>query len=216
MLALSTTGAPLGGALRAEILRRLASEVIDLYSLSEASSIAIVGADGVGTVLPNTEVAIIDETGAPVPDGTAGLIKVRNDTMLDGYVDDPEATARHFRDGWFITNDVGVVPAPGRLLVLGRYDDMLNLGGIKQLPFPIEERLRRIDGVREAIVLGHGDDTLGALVELAAGTGLDPLLPEIMATLTAFWRPASVRAVAAMPRTSGDKPDRRAAAALFR
>jgi long-chain acyl-CoA synthetase len=215
-LALSTTGAPLGGTLRAEILRRLASEVIDLYALSEASSVAIVGADGVGDVLPNTEVAIIDESGAPVPDGTAGLIKVRNDTMLDGYIDDPEATARHFRDGWFITNDVGVVPAPGRLRVLGRHDDMLNLGGIKLLPFPIEDRLRRIDGVREAIVLGYGDDALGALVELTAGTRLDPLLPDIMSALTAFWRPVSVRAIEAIPWTRGNKPDRRAAAALFR
>ncbi len=214
-LALSTTGAPLGAELRAEVLRRLATEVIDLYSTSEASSVAIVGDDGIGTVLPNTEVAIIDEAGTPVPDGTAGVIKIRNDTTLDGYVGDPVETARHFRDGWFVTNDLGVVPAPGKLRLLGRRDDMLTVGGIKQLPFPIEERLRAIPGVREVVVLAADDHTLGAIVELAAGTELDPLLPAIRAILVTGFRRTKIRATDAMPRTSANKPDRRAAAVLF-
>ncbi len=130
------------------------------------------------------------------------------------WADDPIATAWHFRDGWFITN-VDTVPMPGKLRLLGRSDDVLTVGGIKQLPFPIEERLRGIDGVREAVVFGADGDTLGAIVELVAGTKLDPLLPAIAAILATAARRSSIRATDAMPRTAANKPDRRAAAALF-
>ena len=127
----------------------------------------------------------------------------------------PSTTARYFRDGWFITNDVGVIPAPGKLRLLGRRDDMIIIAGVKQLPFPLEEALRGIPGVREAIVLAADDATLAALVELAAGQALDPLLPAITKVLSGPAWQTAVRAIEVIPRTPANKSDRRAAAALF-
>ena len=79
--------------------------MIDLYSLSEASSVAIVGPDGVGAVLSNTEIAIIDEHGAPVPNGTAGLDQGAATTPCWTATSTirRKLVALRFRDGWFIT-----------------------------------------------------------------------------------------------------------------
>ena len=92
---------------------------------------------------------------------------------------------------------------------------MLNVGGVKQLPLPIEERLRGIQGVRDALVFAAGEDKLAALVERVDGIDLAAILPAVKATLALYSHSIAVRVIEAIPRTPNQKPDRRAAAALF-
>ena len=130
---------PLPQEMRERILARLATELIYTYNSNETWMMGVVDAEGVVTLRPGVDVEVIDEQERPLPPGQSGRIKVRSDTLVDGYVNDPEATRRVFRDGWFISGDMGVMVGPRRLRVLGRLDDILNIGGIKILPTTLED-----------------------------------------------------------------------------
>lgn len=93
-------------------------------------------------VFPGVCVEIVDEADRPVPAGQPGRIRIRTGTMVDGYLGDPEATRRMFRGGWFYPGDLGIVPERGRLIVLGREDELLNIGGRKVRPEDIEDSIR--------------------------------------------------------------------------
>jgi O-succinylbenzoic acid--CoA ligase len=96
--------------------------------------------------------------------------------MVPCYLWDDALTARYFVDGWHVTGDLGFQPARDRLVLLGRADDMLNIGGIKLPPQPIEADLRSVDGVRDAVLLGIENDLglteLHVVIE-RTGPGLD-------------------------------------------
>ena len=110
--------APLGDALRARVLSLLASALIYSYSANEVWVISDVDSTGVGTVYPGVQVAVVDESDAPVPAGKSGRVRVRSPAMVEGYLDNPEATARSFRDGWFYTGDAGIMVGPRRLKIV--------------------------------------------------------------------------------------------------
>src|SRR5262249_52790959 len=92
-----------------------------------------------GSVLPRVQVEVVDEHNQPLPFGEVGQIRVKTDCMVDGYVDDPEATRRKFRNGWFYAGDLGVVHGTHRLQVTGRSDDLMNIGGSKFSPSALED-----------------------------------------------------------------------------
>lgn len=109
--------------------------------------------------------------GTPCPDGVEGLLRVRL-TELDynGYLDAPESTARAFRDGWFYPGDLAVRRADGRIRVLGRAADVINVGGTKKASGPIEETVRAALGVNAVCAFsGPGPDG-GDMVVLAIET----------------------------------------------
>ncbi len=84
--------------------------------------------------------------------GEAGEVRIRNGYMALGYRDAPEATARAFRDGWFYPGDLARWEPDGALTVVGRVDQIINLGGTKIDPFEVEEILHGVDGVQQAAV----------------------------------------------------------------
>jgi acyl-CoA synthetase (AMP-forming)/AMP-acid ligase II len=131
--------------------------------------------DGFGTVCPGVRVEAVDERGAVVPPGEMGRLRVKTKWMSLGYLDDPEATARKFRDGWFYPGDVAVIGPGGELKILGRADDLINIGGKKYLPAGLEDLLMKhaiagdvavaslpgVDGIEElcvAVAGPHGSD----------------------------------------------------------
>src|SRR5262249_48534232 len=98
--------------------------------------------DRMMTVFPWVRVEIVDDRGRPLPEGTAGWVRLKSDTMPPGYVDAPETTSRMFRDGWFYPGDVGVLGGR-RLRVMGRGDELLNIGGRKLAPADLETLVSR-------------------------------------------------------------------------
>ena len=144
-LTLLTFGAQLPPSLRKRSLARLATNICDIYGTIEVGSICESWREedrGFGTLLPKAEAEVVDEQGALVTPGTPGRIRVRTAFMSDGYLYDPERTRHMFRDGWFYPGDIGLMDDHGRLRVLGRTDDMLNIGGRKYLPAVLEELIR--------------------------------------------------------------------------
>lgn len=187
-LTLCTVGAPLAAPLRERALARLASEVVASYACNEVPFVAVTrssGSEGVSSVYPWIEAEVVDEHDKPLPPGTAGAIRLKDPEMAIGYLDDPETTARKFRHGWFYPGDIGILHGPQRLQIVGREDELLNLGGIKVGPSALEAWVmryatigdvgvctaRNADGIDEICIAvsnpGHDDAELLARVNRA-------------------------------------------------
>lgn len=110
---------------------------------------------GVGTPIPHTEIRIVDADRNPVPDRTVGEIEVRSETVMEGYFNDPEATAEVLVDGWLRTGDLGFVDG-GTLFVTGRKKEVIIKGGHTMIPSVIEEIASRVEGIRAGCVVAVG------------------------------------------------------------
>ena len=112
-----------------------------------------------GSPLPGFELRVVDpETGADRPIGAPGEILVRGYTLMQGYYNKPGDTARAVdSDGWFHTGDMGVLRPDSHLHFVGRYKDMLKVGGENVDPMEVEAFLMRHAGIRSAAVVGMPD-----------------------------------------------------------
>lgn len=107
------------------------------------------------------EVAILDEQLQPVPVGTVGEICCRGPAVFAGYHDNPEATEKALRGGWFHTGDLGRLDERGLLYITGRESDMYISGGSNVYPREVEEVLLMHAGVAEVAVVGMPDPKWG-------------------------------------------------------
>lgn len=166
---LAVKGGAMPAGIRATLESRVASHVEHHYATNETHVLALIGHDGLGRVTRHARIRIVDESGMELPAGETGLIEARTPYMATGYLWDEEANALGFRDGWYRTNDLGRLVAPGLLELLGRADDMVILGGLKLAPQSLESRIRDIPGIRDAVLIAiagaDGHDRLFAVVE---------------------------------------------------
>ncbi|HSN90761.1 MAG TPA: AMP-binding protein [Anaeromyxobacteraceae bacterium] len=170
----------------------------------------------VGTPLPGVEVAVRGERGEELPEGRLGTIHVRGPSLMDGYLGDPEATARALAGGWLDTGDLGFV-LDGQLHVHGRAKDVVVVRGANHAPEEFEAALAGLPGLRAgcAVAVGTpaGDGGEGVLLLAERGREAD----EADAALARRARaavlertgiePAAVRILApgTLPRTSSGK-----------
>jgi acyl-CoA synthetase (AMP-forming)/AMP-acid ligase II len=169
--------------------------------------------DGFGILLPDVEIEIVDEADRPVPDGTPGQIRVRRPSVFDGYLGDPTLTRRMIRQGWFYLGDVGLRDG-GRLQVLGRNDDPVNIGGAKYPLTRLEEHIQKIAGAGlRDVGLAALADAVGIAelhVALVTDGGDDrALLDRIIAALKPIVAGnINLVRLARIPRNEMDKIDR--------
>jgi acyl-CoA synthetase (AMP-forming)/AMP-acid ligase II len=140
------------------------------YGLTEAGT-ASATTDGddpeaiattVGRPRPGFELRIVGERERDVPRGEAGEVLLRGGSVMAGYLDDPEETAKVLTpEGWLHTGDLGTVDEAGRLRIVGRVKDMFIVGGFNAYPAEIENALLRHPGVQQAAVIGIPDERLG-------------------------------------------------------
>jgi malonyl-CoA/methylmalonyl-CoA synthetase len=160
----------------------------------------------VGLPLAHVAVKICDDSGTPVPDGTAGELWVRGPNVCAGYWRRPDATAAAWREGWFLTGDIGVRAPDGYITLQGRRSDVIISGGFNIYPREIEELLLEEPGVREAAVAGAPDPVRGEVpvAYLVADASLDEAaLRTRMATqLASFKLPRAWIRVESLPRTA--------------
>jgi acyl-CoA synthetase (AMP-forming)/AMP-acid ligase II len=102
----------------------------------------------------NTELRVINSEGVELPAGEAGEIIARGPQVMQGYWNNPQATAETLRDGWLHTGDVGQFDEEGYLAIVGRVKDMIISGGENIYPAEIENILTTHPLVREAAVIG--------------------------------------------------------------
>jgi len=147
-LAVFTLGAGASEELREKTAARLATGLCSGYGCNEVGIVSYARGVHDGdheTVCPDAdaEVEIVDDGDRPVPQGRMGEIRIKTRCMAEGYLDDPETTARKFRDGWFYPGDLGILHGPRRLQIVGREDELLNIGGLKMAPGAVEALVRQ-------------------------------------------------------------------------
>jgi fatty-acyl-CoA synthase len=156
-----------------QIRERMGMEaVVYCYGLSEASPNIICSRfdapwaereAGLARPHDGMAVRVVDAaTGRDCPVGTTGEILVRGWSLMKGYYNKPEETAKAIdRDGWLRTGDLGALDAEGRLRFVGRAKDIFRVGGENVSPADVEEVLHRHPKVKQAQVIGVPDQRLG-------------------------------------------------------
>ncbi len=128
------------------------------------------------------QVQIQDDTGRGVAAGETGEIAVIGPAVFAGYHDNAEANARSFRNGWFLTGDLGHMDDQGFVYLTGRASDMYISGGSNIYPREIEEKILLHPAISETAVLGVPDPTWGE-VGCAVCVARGPDRPEPAALL---------------------------------
>ena len=116
-----------------------------------------------GSVIPRTEIAVVDSHGRHLSERQVGEFLIRSDCMLTGYYRRPELTKQMMIDGWFYSGDIGYI-ADGQIYVSGRKKDMIIVGGKNVFPQDIEAIANTVHGVHpgRAVAFGVFDEKLGS------------------------------------------------------
>ena len=157
------------------------------------------------------DVAIVGEDGATLPAGKDGEIVIRGPLVATRYENDPDSSAKAFRNGWLHTGDQGHFDEDGYLVVTGRIKEMINRGGDKISPLEVDSVLIAHPDVKEAVTFAMPHPTLGeevgAAVVLRAGAAVnaDGLKRYAATQLAPFKVPRLIKAVDAIPKTPAGK-----------
>jgi fatty-acyl-CoA synthase len=170
-------------------------------------------AEASGYPAPGYEIRVVDpESGRDQPAATPGEILVRSYMTMRGYFKDPEATARTVDgDGWVHTGDMGCLRADGHLRFMGRYRDMLKIGGENVDPMEVEAYLMGHPAINLAAVVGVPDPRLAevavAFVRLEPGhrLGEAEVIDLCRGRIASFKIPRAVVFVEDFPMTSSGK-----------
>lgn len=144
-----------------KFLQRFGIPVRQLYGCTEAGSVAInLDADikntyhSVGCPLKNIDIKIIDDAGKELPTGSIGELVIKSEALTQGYSNKPELNQQVFKDGSFLTGDLGKKDEDGRIYITGRKQIFIDTGGHKVDPLEIENILLTHNQVKEAVVVG--------------------------------------------------------------
>jgi len=166
-----------------------------------------------GIPMIDYEFRVVDpETGKDQPSDVPGELLVRGYAVMKGYWDKPEATRETIiADGWVRTGDMARVRPDGHFVFLGRYKDMLKVGGENVSPAEVEAYLRVMPEIQDAAVVAYPDSRLAevpvAFVILKSGQEVDAdtLLNRMKGKIASYKIPKHVIFCDAYPMTSSGK-----------
>ncbi len=173
--------------------------------------------ESVGIAIPNTELWLVDVDGNKLGPNQVGQLVIRGATVMKGYWEKPEATAKKLKPGplpgemVLYTGDYCRLDDEGYLYFVARMDDVIKSRGEKVPPKEVENALVNIPGVRESAVIGVPDELLGQAVK--AFVVLDPgvvlsekdLQKECQRRLESFMVPKFIEVVGELPKTTTGK-----------
>lgn len=222
--------APLSKALWSDVQRWAAlNDVVNAYGITETAS-WVAGTTG-GEVTPENGL-IGQPWGATIkvlrnydthavltPDmecatGEAGMVWINTPGLMKGYFQRQDLTDAVVCQGWFMTGDIGLIDARGRLLLRGRERDEINKGGLKIFPADIDAVVAQFAAVVDVCTFGFEDPYYGENVGMAlvlenqSNASLRALHGWIEAHLAEHKRPARWYVVDQIPRTSRGKINR--------
>jgi acyl-coenzyme A synthetase/AMP-(fatty) acid ligase len=212
-----------GGALTKQLATRawtrMSPNLITFYGATEAGVVASGDArvtievpGAVGFVLPDAQAEIVDDADKSVRRGSEGIVRVRTAQVADSYFGDPATSARHFRDGWFYPGDVGYLRGDGLLVVTGRQETLLNVGGDKVNPEIVEEVLSSHPAVADCAVVNIpnelGIEEIHALIVARAVFDEVELRKHCAQKLQRVFTPVRFVAVERIPRNDMAKIER--------
>jgi len=143
---------------------RLVRESLAVPVVNNSSAVRIVRC---GEGFPGHAIQIVDEAFNPLPERHVGAIVAKGPSVMQGYFEQPDATAATLRDGWLLTGDLGYL-AEGSLYVCGRTKDLIIRQGRKYYPPDIESSLSDLQGVNLSGVVVFAVNHLEAADEVVA------------------------------------------------
>lgn len=186
----------------------------NVFSLNEEDAERKIGSVG----FPNfyIDIRVVDNEAKDVPDGEPGELILRGPVMMDGYWNNPEATAETIRDGWLHTGDIVIRDREGYVRIVDRKKDMYISGAENVYPAEIEHFLRTHPSIQEVAVFGVPDARWGEV-------GMACIVPKPQHALTAeevlaycdgqlarYKIPKHVRFLDALPKSDSGKILKRA------
>lgn len=206
---------------------RMSPHLISLYGATEVGAIATADArlttdipGAAGYILPDAEAQIVDSSDAPLPVGHEGTVRLRTGQGVTEYYGDPNTSARMFRDGWFYPGDFGYVTEERLLVITGRRETRLNIGGDKTNPETIEDVIRSFPGILDAAVTtfpnGLGIEEVHALIQCIGAIDQGALRQHCAARLQRIFVPVTFVLADKIPRGEGGKIERQRLLQLIR
>jgi len=163
------------------------------------------GSIGKGLLKCNS-IKVFDQNGQELPPGEQGEIVVKGPTLMKGYWNLPEETAKTMKNGWLYTGDLGYMDADGYFYITGRKKDIIIRGGENVSPVEVEEVLLQHPAVAEAGVVGIPDAVYGEEIKafIVAKPGKHVNEEELIAfckdRLPTFKRPKKVQSREFLPK----------------
>nr|WP_041192487.1 long-chain-fatty-acid--CoA ligase [Candidatus Sulfuricurvum sp. RIFRC-1] len=212
-----------GSALSEDTLNRFRSTfkratMLEGYGLSECSPAVAINllekqkTLSVGLPLYGYEVKIVNDEMLELPIGEAGELIVRGDCVMQGYLNNPDATAETIQNGWLRTGDIAKVDKEGYIYIVDRIKDLIISKGINIYPRQIEEQMMLLPQIKLAAVIGMNDPHSGevpiAFVELEEGyedTTQAFIKSQLKEHLAAFKIPKTITVVESLPKTATGK-----------
>lgn len=215
--------APMSSTRLEEALRRIGPVLGQLFGQTEApnmiatlapaehfrpdGSIATERLSSAGRPSPLTQVAVLNEVGDSLPKGERGEIVVRGPLVMDGYHEDPEASAEVSKHGWHHTGDIGYLDEDNFLYIVDRAKDMIITGGFNVYSAEVEQALLAHPVVQDAAVIGLPDEKWGeqvaAVVQLRSAQQATPeeLISSVKARLGSVKAPKRIDIWLDLPRS---------------
>jgi len=158
----------------------------------------------VGPALPGIRLSCGGSAASPEP------IEIQGPVVMAGYAGGENQADGGRRQGWFRTSDLGYLNANGDLVVLGRADEILVIGGEAVVPSRVEERLMAAPGVEELVLVGLADEVWGHRLVVAYQGELSPASLEgwCREHLSDRERPRGFRRFSQLPVLVSGKVDR--------
>lgn len=166
----------------------------------------------------DSEIQIVGADGEILGPGKIGTIRVRNSYLANGYLNDPVATQKSFRDGWFYPGDLAAWGENGELIIVGREDDVINIGGYKMNAGMLDMFFKKIPGIADAIAFNNPKIDAVNKVLVFAVFDDEQRKNEIIANVCELAAkqigfllvPSCIRSVRSIPRSEAGEPDRKA------
>jgi malonyl-CoA/methylmalonyl-CoA synthetase len=190
---------------------RTGHRILERYGMTETQMIASNPLHGerrpgtVGLPLRNVNIRIGEN------ENGVGVIEVSGPNVFKGYWNMPEKNQTEFRDGYFITGDLGMIEPDGYLRLVGRAKDLIISGGLNVYPKEIEEAIDALAGVEESAVFAipHPDfgEAVAAAVTMKSDSKLTPdtIISSLRTQLAGFKTPKRVFLVKELPRNAMGK-----------
>ena len=201
---------------------RFGLQLAEGYGLTEASPVVTSSAGlpikvgSVGKVLDGIAVRLVDDEGDDVVEGDAGEIWVKGPNVFQGYLDDPDQSARVLTaDGWLRTGDIAVTDQDGYLYIVDRAKDLIIVSGFNVYPAEVEDAIAEHPAVADVGVAGvphpHSGEAVKAWVVVREGMTVDEdtLIAWCSERLARYKSPSKILFVDELPRNVSGKLLRR-------
>jgi len=164
-------------SLATEFRERFGIGLLEGYGMTEMSPVVAVNlpdedtptgrrirtrAGSVGRTIPDVVAKVVDrETGADLPVGEEGMLLVKGQNLMVGYLDAPDRTAEVIRDGWYVTGDIARIDEDGFVYITDRVSRFSKIGGEMVPHLKVEEAVNAILGEAVSVVTAVPDEAKG-------------------------------------------------------